>query len=81
LNHGRNLADRKNLFFGKNAENPYIKRRPAMGRFIRERPEGNNLLLIADLSHFLWLIAVRDFYRDCGKPLIASDLKSERVKT
>jgi hypothetical protein len=57
--------------FGKIIENPYIKRRPVKGRFTRERPGENIFSPIAGLSHFLRLITVRNFYRDCGKPLIA----------
>jgi hypothetical protein len=63
---------RKTYLSKKIIENPYIKRRPVMGRFTRERPGGNIFLLIAGLSHFSRLITVGNFYQDCGKPLIAS---------
>jgi hypothetical protein len=62
----------KTCFSGKMAENPYIKRRPVMGRFPRERAGENIFLLIADLSYFLRLTTVRNFYQGCGKPLIGS---------
>jgi hypothetical protein len=51
---------RKICFSEKIAENPYIKRRPVMGRFTRERAEEKHFLPIAGLSHFFRLATVRN---------------------
>jgi hypothetical protein len=64
---------RKTYFSEKIIENLYIKRRPAMERFTRERPGENIFLLVAGLPHSLRLITVRNFYQDCGKSLITPD--------